>query len=170
MSEQELGQGFMNCQACHSREATVLYTHIIESDKSSWHFCAPCAAQKCTEGDSLAPHQELGQALDVGAQESGVRDAPQESGCPVCGTTYGEIKQVGRLGCPHCYEVFGDRVGQLLKQIHGSLEHRGKRQMHKDLEEVEQLRQQLAEAVALEAFEKAAQLRDRIVRLEGEAD
>ena len=160
----------MNCQTCHSREATVLYTHIIESDKTSWHLCGPCASQKCREGDGATNDQEAVEVLEAGPKEAFAQAEQQEPGCPMCGTTYGEIKQVGRLGCPHCYEAFGDRVSHLLKQIHGSLEHRGKRQSQMKLEEVEQLRRQLAEAVALEAFEKAAQLRDHIVRLEQEAN
>ena len=86
--------------------------------------------------------------------------------------SYEEFKKIGRLGCSHCYDAFASQLERLLKRIHGDDRHRGKgpieaEQSAQGVDELEQLREELAQAVAEEAFEEAAQLRDRIRILKG---
>ena len=92
--------------------------------------------------------------------------------CSTCAMSYEEFKKIGRLGCPHCYDVFASQLERLLKRIHGDDRHRGKgplaaAQSAQGGDELARLREELAQAVAEEAFEEAAQLRDRIRVLEG---
>ena len=57
-------------------------------------------------------------------------DAPGESDggteCSFCGLTFADFRRTGRLGCPHCYETFGDQLPRLLRRIHGGVKHVGK--------------------------------------------
>ena len=89
--------------------------------------------------------------------------------------TYEEFQKVGRFGCQSCYSAFDRHLERLLKRIHGTARHQGKgpvekREIGAPEEELARLRRELELAVADEAFEQAAELRDRIVALETQAD
>lgn len=93
--------------------------------------------------------------------------------CPECGIQFLEFRNSGRLGCAHDYDVFAQELIPLLENIHGDVRHKGKVPRHspppqRDLSELTELRQQLEEAIQEEAYEKAAELRDRIRQLEEE--
>lgn len=97
--------------------------------------------------------------------------------CPDCGMTYDEFRKVGRLGCASCYAAFADPLKRLLKRIHGASHHTGRHPgasvaagdegtpAAAPQDELDRLQAELARAVEEEAYEKAAQLRDRIARL-----
>lgn len=110
--------------------------------------------------------------------------------CPVCGMTYEEFRKVGRFGCAACYTAFAPHLQRLLKRVHGATRHLGRTprgaaadtaaappqpavpapEGGSPAETVEQLRGELAEAVDSEAYERAAELRDRIAQLERGGD
>lgn len=119
---------------------------------------------------------------------------PRTKRCPLCGLRFSDIVNDGKVGCPMCYKTFAEELEPTLSGIHGSAVHRGRRPMKlrkasaKDAEavkstaeaeteipvaeekapdELTQLRAELKKAIAEEAFEKAAELRDRIKGLEG---
>jgi protein arginine kinase activator len=78
-----------------------------------------------------------------------------------------EFKAEGRLGCPRDYDVFREPLAPLLERIHRATQHRGKQPPHardgaKRYDELRDLRAQLRHAIAREAFEDAARLRDAI--------
>ena len=90
-----------------------------------------------------------------------------------CGATYDDFKKSGRLSCPECYVAFQPQVDRLLQRLHGAVQHRGKnkvspQELRDQYEELETLQAELDVAVAEEAFERAAQLRDRIKQVENE--
>ena len=72
--------------------------------------------------------------------------------------------------CPHDYQAFQAELLPLLESIHNSTRHAGKtpRRPSQRLrtQELTRLRKDLQRAVTAEAYEEAAQLRDRIRRLE----
>jgi protein arginine kinase activator len=89
------------------------------------------------------------------------------SSCPECGLTLARLKKVGRLGCPACYEAFAKELKVILNSMHHAVEHKGRRPAHRDRnlskrEQEESLELALADAVAAEDYEKAAQLRDQL--------
>jgi protein arginine kinase activator len=95
----------------------------------------------------------------------------EEKRCRICGMSYRDFARAGRLGCSRCYETFEDRLDPLLRRIHGSGRHMGKAPAKasgaaRARRELEELRRQLSAAVAQEAYEKAAELRDRIKAIE----
>ncbi len=84
-----------------------------------------------------------------------------------CGSSYSKFKQTGKFGCPECYNSFKSKLSPLFKGIHGHNEHIGKvpergNQAVVKKREITKLREELEELVAIEAFEKAAVVRDKI--------
>ena len=93
--------------------------------------------------------------------------------CRKCRLTWEEFKNTGRLGCPHCYNAFAHLLIPRLKRSDRHADHVGKRpdlntpssDRPKDdwtLREYTQLNEELARAVAVEEFERAAILRDKL--------
>ena len=167
----------MKCGVCAKREAVVSFTHIVDDVKQTLVLCHQCASEKNIEvqvtpaapakdAPVLVKEIKIELAKLAGAEgDGGVR-------CPTCAMSYEEFKKIGRLGCPQCYDAFASQLERLLKRIHGDNRHRGKgpleaAQSAEAADELERLREELAQAVAEEAFEEAAQLRDRIRVLEG---
>lgn len=149
----------MKCESCNQREASVICVQIVEDDKKILNLCGVC----------MAKFQE--KAVPAADKKSTPPTAPQLR-CAQCGMSYEEFKKIGRLGCGACYTAFSAPLERLLKRIHGAAQHRGKglveaRVLPLPEEELAQLRQQLEAAVTAEAYEEAAQLRDRIALLEG---
>ena len=91
--------------------------------------------------------------------------------CPQCGMSAAEFGKSGRMGCAACYRVFRETLVPLFKQMHGNEFHRGKIPVsdpsrQKTRRELIDLRRALKKAVGQEAYEQAAELRDRINELE----
>lgn len=151
----------MKCESCQQREASAIGVQIVDDDKKTLNLCGVCMA-KFQEEPAPAADNKSTPPTD-----------PQLR-CAQCGMSYEEFKKIGRLGCGTCYAAFGAPLERLLKRIHGAAQHRGKglvevRMLPVPEEELAKLRQQLVAAVAAEAYEEAAQLRDRIALLEGDA-
>ncbi|HHV72971.1 MAG TPA: hypothetical protein GXX38_10275 [Clostridia bacterium] len=95
--------------------------------------------------------------------------------CQVCGLSYKQFLEDGRFGCARCYEAFRDRLNPLFRRIHGSTQHTGKIPYSTGSSirlkrEISQLREELARCVEREDFERAAELRDLIRRLEKQVE
>ena len=176
----------MKCEACAKREAAVAYTHIVDDIKKTIFLCPVCAEEKNID-PSAQPQAEAEDVpklvKEVKAELTNLVEAEEVGGvsCAACGMGYDEFKKAGRLGCSDCYEAFAPQLERLLKRIHGADRHQGKGPVAARAErppapvaqpqatdQLDQLRDELAKAVSTEAFEEAAQLRDRIRDLEGE--
>lgn len=119
------------------------------------------------------------------------KSIPEQTRCSVCGSTFRDISERGKAGCANCYDVFGSQLQRTIERIHGRCVHNGKlpgksapavapknqpaasakpiaqeKAPEKEGVSVESLRAKLREAVAKEEYEKAAQLRDEIRKLE----
>ena len=167
----------MKCGVCTKREAVVAYTHIVDDVKQTLLLCHECAKEKDIEV-RVAPDEQTKDApvlmkeIKIELAKLAGAEGDGSARCPTCGMSYEEFKKAGRLGCPHCYDAFSSQLERLLKRIHGDNRHRGKgplkaAQSAPAPDELERLRAELDQAVAEEAFEEAAQLRDRIRVLEG---
>ncbi len=162
----------MYCDICGNKKATVHLTEIVDDQMSEMHLCEECARQKSAQMDQ----QQFGLAdLLAGLADFGKpsKDEAHETiKCSNCGMTYDEFRKFGRLGCSQCYESFKMYLSSLLKKVHGSNHHLGKSpakisQAQKDkIESFQDLKMQLQQAVQMEDFERAAEIRDRIRDLE----
>ncbi|MDA0333608.1 MAG: UvrB/UvrC motif-containing protein [bacterium] len=172
----------MICDICNKRQATIEFTAIAGDAKKTLHLCQECSKQQGqkTEPVKLAHVPTDAKKVDVVIGQLAGAEAGKGL-CPGCGMTYEEFRKVGRLGCSQCYAAFGTPLRRLLKRIHGSDLHvgRGPRAPtpvpeHGDSRtgttavNAEDLRSELAAAVNAEDYERAADLRDRIARLQEE--
>ena len=160
------------CKVCGVRPATVHYTEIVNHNMVAMDLCAKCAEEKGIDVKT-AGHYGLGD-LAAGFINSMAQTESEKIGkvrCPQCGYDYSEFKKMGRLGCPECYRAFEVQLLVLLRQIHGSTQHKGKtpEQLGPKAiirQELMELKNQLALAVEKEEYEQAATIRDQIKELE----
>lgn len=163
----------MLCDNCGNNEAEVHLTQIVDNEMTTVHLCPACAADKGLETGVAGKNLPLSDFL--AQMGKGVVEEDEESAaepCSYCGTTVGDFKQTGRLGCPHCYSVYESQLRAILRRIHGSTQHLGKVYVPPATEEADKtarlagLRQKLQRAVESEDFERAAVIRDQIRELE----
>ena len=162
----------MLCDECLKNTATVHMTTFVNGQVKTVHLCAACAAKRKTPvvisgfsfNDLLSAFYETEEA--------------QDTVCEDCGTTMSAFKKTGRLGCANCYKAFETSLFPVLKSLHMSTQHTGKRPGEKvtvdlgreasGVEKKEQLKRSLRMAISTENFEEAAKLRDEITRIEKE--
>jgi len=166
----------MLCQRCKSRPAKVHYTEIVNNSMVAMNLCMECAEEKGIEvqksggyglGDLVAGLIDT--AVDSEAERiSKVR-------CPTCGYQYSDFKAIGRLGCPDCYTAFESQLLAVLRHVHGSTQHAGKKATRVSeraamRERVATLREDLTRAIEGEDYERAAEIRDEIRALETQVE
>ena len=93
--------------------------------------------------------------------------------CQSCGLTFSDFRNGGVLGCGDCYRYFRSGLEPLLKRVQGSVKHSGKvpRRIGGKVrirKEIDQLREELKQAVNREDYESAVKLRDEIKSREQE--
>jgi len=162
----------MKCSNCGEREGVVSLTQIVEGDVRTVSLCAKCAEEKGIETGVGVAETPLGGFL-AALQESADPDAPLtaalEARCGGCGATLRDFRETGRVGCAECYHSFDAPLRELLRRLHGSTHHTGKRYTGVEALPVlappanlRELRDQLRRAIEAEQFELAAELRDRL--------
>lgn len=158
----------MKCDVCEAKTATVFLTQIVKGDMQKINLCEACAKEK---GVTDPTGFQLADMLMGFGQGARVESTPREKACPACGMTQSTFRKTGRLGCAACYQVFGEGMEGLLKAMHKGTRHTGKipARINRLLEEEDrlaQLRASLDAAVASEAYEDAARLKNEITALE----
>jgi protein arginine kinase activator len=173
----------MYCDECKSRLARVHYTQIVNGKRTEMHLCEECAQKKreLNIGFPLEPafsFQNLLAGLighTSGSHKPVGISFVQDMRCNSCGLTYRSFAKIGKLGCSKCYESFGQNLAPVIRKIHGDSYHTGKipRRTGGILHlrrERDSLKEELAKAISLEQYEKAAELRDRIRDMEKKLD
>ena len=167
----------MYCSLCNKAPATVHVTRIQNNQIKELHFCARCASQKANTNGSLSNGNvtdALNQLLQgISQAEPGAIQelTSTEKVCSCCGLTYNKFKEIGKLGCPECYQTFREELKHLLRRMHGSAQHLGKNPRRTDDlvvrdKKLWEMRKQLQKAVKSEDYELAARLRDLIQEAE----
>jgi protein arginine kinase activator len=164
----------MKCQKC-DKQATFHITELEGGKHHELHLCEEHARQYLTQGDSepgTSPSLAgaLAQQLAVGQTAEELAKLDQKA-CPVCGITFFEFRNQGRLGCPHDYIFFEKELEPLIANIHGETAHTGKRPRRysggtQQKTELIRLRREMKQAITAEEYEKAGHLRDEIRRIE----
>jgi len=156
----------MLCEKCGKRNASVMYTQIINGKKSSLNLCSQCAS-----GESL--FDNFGSLLSFGT-----RPEMSVATCPLCGMTLSEFTHKGRMGCGKCYDTFRRQAKTMLQKIHGTSVHTAEtvqeendipttKAPKKEKSELDILKEELQKAISEENYEEAAILRDKIRSKEG---
>ncbi|MBT3378873.1 MAG: hypothetical protein HN742_18230 [Lentisphaerae bacterium] len=168
----------MHCDVCHQAQASIIIQKVVGQSEQTLHLCPQCAAQKHvlpagTEGLDL-PGLFSKLSADAFGPGNGTGDGAEErevlQRCDVCGLTDLEFQQSGRLGCPSCYTAFEDELQATLVNMHRGAIHTGRIPGEPNVPEfvfapessLPALQRELDRAVASEAYERAAALRDEI--------
>jgi len=166
----------MLCEQCKQREAAALIRRVVNGVGEEHYLCAVCAKSVGLGSFGLAvPGFHLGELFSGFLGSSAAAQAPAKR-CEFCGSSMREIIKSGHVGCAKCYETFNDQLEPTLQRVHGALRHNGKTpaadpetQERKEKEKtLLDLREQIAAAVKAENYEAAAELRDKIRKLEEE--
>ena len=157
----------MLCDNCKERDAIVHLTQIVQNAVTLLHLCERCAAEKGVETTIAMPKPQLGDFLQA-VQSQGASAQADAVRCSFCQTTLRDFRTSGRLGCGQCYGAFEQSLRELLRRVHGSSKHVGRRYVSPAPDELQRastlgdLRERLRRAIETEQFELAASLRDQI--------
>lgn len=179
----------MKCQKCDN-QAIFHITELMDGEPVVLHLCEQHANEylhktpPAEDGESEtnesmeSPKKKTGITEEESMKNSPLHQTTEElkeldfQVCPVCGLDFQEFRKSGRFGCPNDYKYFGPHIEQLLLGIHGYTEHIGKHPLHNTNSEghliLLRLRREMEEAVAIEDYERASRLRDKIRSLEKE--
>ena len=165
----------MKCQYCE-KPATFHITELTEPDGPAvMHLCEEHARVYLQKDDYTATASiagALAKQLNLSQTKQELEELDQKE-CPVCGITFREFRNTGRLGCPYDYTHFEQDLQPLLKNVHDATSHMGKRPKRAatdaDLQaQMIQLRREMEDAVEKENYERASEIRDELKRIESE--
>ena len=168
----------MKCQHCE-KPATFHITDLTgDAGPQVMHLCEQ-HARKFLASEKSSPAAAtvsgaLSKSLNLDAAKEQLEMLDQKE-CPVCGITFFEFRNTGRLGCSFDYEHFKSDLEPLLNNIHNATDHVGKRPARASALADTQanlidLRREMDDAIASENYERAGQLRDQLRDLERQLD
>jgi protein arginine kinase activator len=168
----------MQCQQC-KKTATFHITELTGGKPQELHLCEEHARHYLTQSEeepAVTPSLAgvLAHQLAVGQTAEELAKLDQRS-CPVCGITFYEFRNQGRLGCPHDYICFEKELEPLIANIHGDTVHKGKKPKRgatgtQQRTELIRMRREMKEAIEQENYERAKELRDEIKKVEEARD
>jgi len=168
----------MLCERCKKNEATYHITKIIDNNKQELNLCEKCAKDsgefsfigKLDINSPLTFQNIISGIMEYINQPSEI-EKTYEIKCNNCGTSYSEFKKKGYLGCSECYINFESNINPVIKRVQGNIKHIGKipKRQGKDIinkNEVNNLKNMLQTAIENEEYEKAAEIRDKIKKIQ----
>ena len=185
----------MKCENCGKNEANVKYTQIINGEKKQMFLCEECSKKLGISDIHFNMPISFNNFLedffddmnDVSFMPS-LGAGNQKIKCSKCGLTWEDFLHTGNLGCSNCYEEFGARIDPILRSLQGATSHIGRigdviegndikpnldeiektvsSEENKNINKVEELKEELKQAIKEEKYEDAAKLRDEIKNLE----
>ena len=180
----------MLCQNCGENEGNVKYTQIINGDKEEMVLCEKCAKEMGLNNINfdmpISFSSFLGDFFDEYSDSTLLPSFMKQNTikCENCGLTYDDFIKNGKFGCEKCYTTFEERIRQLVKNLHGSVKHIGRKPKYiesnttkikdkekskdpqKEESKLEKLDKELKLAIKEERYEDAAKIRDEIKNLE----
>lgn len=157
----------MLCEECKVNEASYTLSVMMGEEIKTRHLCGECMAKMNMSLNNGNIKNLLSSILSAITGNDTTVEKQQEVVCPRCRTTLSQFTKTGHLGCPGCYEAFHEQLQPMLLQIHGRVQHAGRQPLatedaQRTRSRQEQLTRLMEQAVALEDFETAAQLRDQL--------
>ena len=123
----------MKCQKC-DKQAVFHITELEAGSVRELHLCEDHARTYLNQAEAAAGPTEAAEGGPPGAAGTlGVGQTADElavldqKACPMCGVTFFEFRNQGRLGCPHDYLFFAKELEPLIANVHGATEHTGRR-------------------------------------------
>ena len=172
----------MLCDNCKERQASVIFTQESISGTTERHLCEKCAFQK--QMFHFDPNQEplsiqqflshwFGGSESIQPSHQSRDNMPEVPTCPDCQLTFKKFLDIGKFGCPNCYESFREYLPRIFSKLHnGHTTHVGKipvsfNERFALKRKIEEIRLKMQEAIEKERFEDAATLRDEANALKG---
>ena len=165
----------MLCDECKRNNASIHLVSIVNGEKKERHICQECSKKL---GTNSFMSFSWG---DVFPTAFGFENTPSSARCSVCGTTLEDVTRKGLLGCPSCYTNLRSGIMPIIGRVQNRSRHSGRAptgyeapKLDKPLEATPQvaedtpegkLKAELAEAISLEEYERAALIRDKIKSL-----
>ncbi|MCZ6835386.1 MAG: UvrB/UvrC motif-containing protein [Planctomycetota bacterium] len=164
-----------HCDFCN-KPAVVHEVTVKNGIQKEVHLCQEHAAEI---GIDMPDHQPISQLLtkftvshSSGSNPSAGSQRRPKRVCDECGLSYAEFRKKGTLGCPNCYDAFEKTLSSLVARAQNNATHhtgkapkRAGTSLDRQLM-IKQLIVDLDSAVAAEQYERAAELRDQISKLE----
>lgn len=166
----------MLCQKCKAKEANTHVKSVVNGEYEEYMLCSDCAKEMGYTNLWCDMNSDFNSIL--GSFFSNALPARSETTrCPVCGSTYHDIAKSGQVGCANCYELFLTELMPSIRRIHGNTTHCGKKPListeenktvmqSEESNTLNELKQQLSDAVNEQNFELAVELRDKIKEME----
>jgi len=172
----------MNCQQC-DKQAVFHITELEVGEVRELHLCEDHARVYLNQSEAAGGPAESksggGLTGPLGVTQTADELALiDQKACDMCGITFFEFRNQGRLGCPHDYVHFEKELEPLIANIHGATQHTGRRPSREQgsmegraadtgaLTAIIGLRRSIQEAIACEHYEKAREDRDTIRTIE----
>lgn len=154
----------MLCDECKKNEATFHSIKKINGVTTERHLCAECNKKY----GSMMKLSNIGDLFSNFTPLFGRRDTII---CPKCGTTSDDFLETGYVGCPDCYKEFSAIILPAVQKMQNDVRHVGKVPggARTKLSEIDRLKSELQKAVALEHYEEAIVLSDKLKELEKKA-
>jgi protein arginine kinase activator len=175
----------MICQSCGKHQAVTQIKTNINGVVTEYNLCPECAKKMGyqTTSDFYNPFLNLNSLLGSFFGKDTIPSQPVER-CPVCGASFYDLSQSGKVGCAECYKIFRDQLLPSVQRMHGNTCHSGKtptgmamqvmpeanltvtkeapKEETAEEKEIRALQEKLEAAIAAQNFEEAAVLRDQI--------
>ena len=181
----------MLCDNCGENQANIKYTQVINGQKKQTHLCEKCSEKLRIKDISFNLPINFSDFLGDFLTDYNSNtllpsfEKKEELKCNKCGLTYDEFINLGKFGCSDCYNYFSEKMDFILKKLHGSNIHTGKKlnqkikstkinvknKIENDVKETNEnnmlkLQKDLNIAIKEERYEDAAIIRDEIKKIE----
>lgn len=170
----------MKCQQC-DKSAVFHITELEEGDVREVHLCEDHARGYLTQSDGDGDEGSekptvggmLAGPLSIAKTADDLAEIDQKA-CSMCGITFFEFRNNGRLGCPHDYVQFEKELEPLIANIHGATEHVGRSPARfpegtEPLTAAIGMRREMKDAIECEDYEQAGSLRDELREIDEQA-
>lgn len=179
----------MLCSNCGKNEANVRYTRIINGEKTEFALCEECAKKMGLEDIDFNIPINFSNFLSDFFEDDNLLPSfakIENEKCPKCGLTYDDFVNNGKFGCSECYNTFSNKLDSILKNLHGTSKHIGrkpknivktinekndenqkvKNEVDEKQEKINKLNKDLQNAIKEERYEDAAKIRDEIKKIQ----
>lgn len=164
----------MICSNCGVAQGVIEVRYTAGERVRRVYLCPACAREQGIHTESVREPDatELYATLLAGGSE---RDRADDTDrCDFCATSWAQIRRSGEAGCAQCYAVFAADISRLLTGASKEPLHSGRlpqslQTFRTLIVDRENLKESLRTAVESEEFERAAEIRDRLARMDKKA-
>jgi len=151
----------MVCQVCEKKTARFHSQKLINNEVVQVHLCRECL-EKSNGHELLNGIDDKSSFVFDGLlkQKDENRRSLARVKCPQCGTSIEDLRKTKLLGCSHCYSTFKNVISK--DHMKAAAPHQKELLRDSVSQKLIHLKTELQQAVEIEDFEKAAELRDKI--------